>query len=111
MIPIEEKKQILAEVEADNGFMKAFVEDFLNDVPQDVQALEDALREEDHIRVERLAHSLKSVVGFFKALSTYELAKELEKLGREGNLKDGTNKFEELKISLDNLGKFLISTL
>ena len=111
MIPTEERNKIIATVHADNGFMKEFVGDFLADVHDDVQAIENALQKGDHTRMERLAHSLKSVVGFFKASTTFEMAKELEALGREGNLEDGALKLEELKASLEELKRLLVSTL
>ena len=111
MIPTEEKNQIITTVQADNGFLKEFVGDFLEDVQEDVQVLADAIQQYDHVRMERLAHSMKSVVGFFKATTAYNIAKELETLGREGNLEAGARKFEELKTSLEDLKQLLIATI
>ena len=111
MLPMEERNRILTSVQANNGFMKEFIEEFLHDVPKDIQAIEDAIVCHDARKLERAAHGLKSVVGLFQAMIPYEIARAMEELGKKGDFVAATEKLKELRSALDELNKLLVSTL
>lgn len=111
MFPTEERNRILTNVEADKGFMKEFVADYLHDIPHDVQAIEDAIVCRDGHKLERAAHGLKSVVGLFHAMIPYEIARDMEELGKRGDFVAATEKLKGLRVALDELNQLLRSTL
>ncbi len=111
MIPAEERQTILATIEADNGFLREFVEDFLHDISQDIEDLNDVIAKGDGKELERLAHSMKSVVGFFKAMTPYQMAKELEYLGKDNDFKEAHIKFDTFKATLEELKGILVAAL
>jgi len=109
MVHGEEREKVLATISADHGFMKEFIDDFLEDVPKDIQALEDAILARDGARLEMAAHGLKSVVGLFCAVQTYALAREMEDLAREGDFPGASVKLGELRVSIESLKQLLLS--
>lgn len=109
MLSTEERTRILSSVNADHGFMKEFVDDFLTDVPQDIAALERAISTQDAEGTERAAHGLKSVVGLFQAMGPYEIARDIESLGKEGDFTAARSKFNELVPAIDDLKSLLAS--
>jgi len=111
MLPTEERNRILSSVQADRGFMREFVEDYLHDVPQDIQNIEDAILAQDASKLERAAHGLKSVVGLFHAMIPYEIARDMEELGKAGDFIAATEKLKELRSAILELNKLLTSTL
>ena len=103
MLSQEDKTRIFNAVCADKGFMKEFVDDFIHDLPTDLTAIDDALQRRDPLALERAAHGLKSVVGLFQAMVCYDLARELEVMGKTSDFENAAQKFTELKSSLKDL--------
>jgi len=111
MLPVEERNRILSSVEANNGFMNEFVEDYLHDVPQDLENIEHAILERDADKLERSAHGLKSVVGLFQAMIPYEIARELEGYGKTGDFVAATEKLKQLRTAINELNSLLTTML
>mgnify|MGYP001358443633 CR=1 FL=1 len=111
IFPAEERNRILSSVEANGGFMREFVEDYLRDVPADIRKIEEAILARDADKLERSAHGLKSVVGLFQAMIPYEIARDLETFGKEGDFVAATLKFKELRGAIHELNNLLGSTL
>jgi histidine phosphotransfer protein HptB len=76
-------------------FINELIDAFLDDSPQMIQNMETAVATEDVESFRRNAHSLKSNAYTFGATELGELAKELERMGRESNLDIG-NRFAVL---------------
>jgi len=108
MLSTEDKSRILASIQADGGFMQEFIDDFLNDIPQDIAALDQAISDRDAQSTERAAHGLKSVIGLFQAMTAYEIARDIESLGKQGDLTAARIKFDELVPAIEDL-KFLLA--
>jgi len=71
-------------------FIDELIDTFLEDGPQQIDALKAALGSNDAGSFRRAAHSLKSNAATFGAQELAALAKELEDLGRAQNLMVGT---------------------
>lgn len=111
MLPMEERNRILASVQANNGFMKEFIEEFLDDVCEDIRTIEDAIVCRDAYKLERAAHGLKSVVGLFQAMIPYEIARDMEELAKTSDFVAATAKLTQLRAAIDELNQLLVSTL
>ncbi|PLY08913.1 MAG: hypothetical protein C0624_02805 [Desulfuromonas sp.] len=107
----EDRNRILSTVEDNNGFMKEFVEDYLHDIPQDMQNIEDAILQHDAVSLERSAHSLKSVVGLFQAMVPYNIARDMELLGKTKDFIAATERLKELRLAIAELNELLTETI
>lgn len=80
----------------DADFINELIDTFLEDAPRMLDELRRALVEEDAELFRRTAHSLKSNSYTFGALTLGGLAKELELIGREHQLKTVGDKLDQL---------------
>ena len=80
-------------------FINELIDAFLEDAPNMIQNMENALAVKDIESFRRNAHSLKSNANTFGAIELAALAKELEIMARENNLEVG-NRLEVLRESL-----------
>lgn len=92
----EELKQMSGE-----AFINELIDAFLDDAPKMIGQMEAALMTKDTESFRRNAHSLKSNANTFGATELAALAKELEMMGREGNLDVG----DRLEVLKDNFQK------
>lgn len=79
-------------------FINDLIDAFLDESPGMLAGIESALASGDAESFRRNAHSLKSNAATFGASDLAALARELEMMGREGNLEIGT-RLEALKES------------
>jgi two-component system sensor histidine kinase/response regulator len=85
-----------ANLEGDRDLLRELAHLFLDDLPQQMEAIRHAANPIQGHDLERLAHRLKGSVGNFAAKPAFQAAFQLEKMGREGN-------FEKLPQALDVL--------
>jgi CheY-like chemotaxis protein len=90
-------------VQGDRGLLKEIVETFLDECPQRLIDLRDSIRDGDHGLLQRAAHTLKGSMRYFGAAKAYDLADELESMGREGTVPETTQTVETLEAELDRL--------
>jgi histidine phosphotransfer protein HptB len=87
-------------------FINELIDAFVEDAPNMIQSMQDALDTRDTESFRRNAHSLKSNANTFGATELGALAKELELMGRENNLDVG-NRIEILKDSFAKVAEEL----
>jgi len=75
-------------------FINELIDTFLEDAPNMLKDLSQALTENNADLFRRTAHSLKSNANTFGALDFAELARELEFLGRDDKLNEVGDKFK-----------------
>jgi len=68
--------------EGDEDFISSVISVFLEEVPQDLQALESALSSNDYERVYQLAHKIKPNVDLLGMEQTRAAALEIETMGK-----------------------------
>ena len=73
-----------------DDFIGELIDAFLEDAPNMLDAMRTALETKDVESFRRNAHSLKSNANTFGAMELGELAKDLEAMGRDGNLEIGS---------------------
>ena len=97
----EELKQMSGE-----DFINELIDAFLDDAPNMLTNMQNALAVKDVESFRRNAHSLKSNANTFGALELSALARELEMMGKENNLDVG-NRLEVLKEAFTVVAKEL----
>ena len=84
--------------EGDQDFINSVVSVFLEEVPEDLSALETALEENNYQMVYRLAHKIKPNVDLLGMEQTRAAALEIETLGKsESNMEEIKRIFPSLK--------------
>jgi HPt (histidine-containing phosphotransfer) domain-containing protein len=88
--PLSIDPQSIADLRAlnpdDPNFLRELIELFLQDVPQRLQDLEQALARGDAPTLARAAHTIKGSSSNFGAARLCKLAQEIESEGKSGNL-------------------------
>jgi len=97
----EELKQI-----SGDDFINELIDAFLDDAPNMLNNMKNALEAKDVESFRRNAHSIKSNANTFGALELGALAKELEFMAKENNLDVG-NKLEVLNESYEKVAEEL----
>ena len=93
----------LARVGDDLELLQEITRLFLDDAPNMMSAIEQAIASQDADALGRSAHTLKGCVSNFGAAEAYEAALNLEKLGRTGDLDGAAAGMERLRRSLEDL--------
>ena len=93
-------------VDGDKGLLRSLVEDFLEDYPQHLEELENLIARNDSAKVERKAHSLKGSIGNFGVGEAYELAYQIETLGKESRLEEAADVLRKLEEQMNRIKAF-----
>ena len=91
---------ILAELRSATGdeFLGELIDTYCQETPQLIAALQTALTQGDAEGFRRQAHSIKSSSATFGATAFAALARELEMLGRDGNLGQAGSQVAQLVV-------------
>jgi signal transduction histidine kinase/DNA-binding response OmpR family regulator len=90
----------LARVEGDEALLWELVQVFLEEVPEQLNSMEQGLAAADFEVIERTAHTLKGELVYLGLAETADKAKALEYQGRERNLQAVAELFPEFKAQL-----------
>ncbi len=100
--PIDMKKA-LALVSGDRGFLEELLRDYLEDIPQRLENLEQAIADSDADTVRRTAHSIKGASTSLGTETLGELAKLLENNAASGNLVEAQELHQQIVASFTRL--------
>ncbi|MDD2337896.1 MAG: response regulator [Geobacteraceae bacterium] len=103
-----DREQALASVEGDLGLLKEVVNIFLEEYPNTMKEIRDAIDGADSHRLNRAAHSLKGLVGNFGASAAFETALSLEMLGKENDMSGALAAYSSLIEEMERLRKALM---
>lgn len=107
--PAIDLSRALESVDGDRNLLGELVEMFVEDISHQLKELEREIASEDMAKLEMSAHSLKGAVGNFGADAAYELAYELEEIGRQGQTEGAREVFNRLRSELERVNNFLIT--
>ncbi len=93
--------------DAGADFVGELVTIYCDETPQLIARLQQALAGYEAEAFRQAAHSIKSTSKTFGALALSELARELEMMGREGQLADAQVKVEQLLAEYDQVQQAL----
>ncbi len=90
--------------DGDEDFINSVISVFLDEVPQDLQGLENALQSGDYQQVYQLAHKIKPNVDLLGMEQTRAAALEIETLGKsEANMSEIQSVFPGLKKDIEQV--------
>ncbi len=90
-------------VEGDKELFQELIEDFLALFPKQLSEIGEVIQEGDPEQLEKRAHSFKGAVANFGAEAAYELAFELENLGRKSRLDNAPEVFNKLQKEMNHV--------
>jgi len=92
-----------ANLEGDRTLLSELALLFLDDLPPQMEAIHRAVEKKQTHDLERLAHRLKGSVGNFAAKPAFEAAFRLEKIARQGDLKQASQAVDALVCEISRL--------
>lgn len=106
-IPVQaqlfDREAALARVGDDEELLTELIKIFLDDYPNSMSAIDEAVAKHDPSRLERAAHTLKGAVANFGADAVVKEAYELEQQGRSGDLSHATENLTRLHETIRQL--------
>jgi CheY-like chemotaxis protein/HPt (histidine-containing phosphotransfer) domain-containing protein len=91
--------------------VRSLVKTFLADAPKTLSAIRSAIRKNDAETLARAAHSLKGTLSIFDARKAVAAARNLEAMGRAGNLQAAGNELRALEMEFTQLERDLLALL
>lgn len=92
--------EALSRVAGDEEMLRELAEIFLEESPDWLANIEASIADGEPEGVFRAAHDIKGSTEVFRAESAVQAAKQLEKMGRNGDLEDADEAFGALKAEL-----------
>jgi two-component system, sensor histidine kinase and response regulator len=93
----------------DAQLLRELIDIFLAEIPGWMANLGSAFQSGNSEQVQRLAHTIKGGVSTFAATPAYEIAFRMETLGREGNLAEAGQVWQDMQTVIERLKKALAS--
>jgi len=93
----------LTQVDGDEELLGELAKMLIDDLPAQRVALRNAVAQGDSNALERTSHALKGAVGNFGARCAYDRARDLEMIGRAGDVAHAEQGLEALEDALQNL--------
>jgi len=94
-------------VGGDEAFLIELIQTFLEDAPQDLTRMRQALESQDAALLRRAAHSLKSNSAEFGASALHQMCKQMEKMGKQGIFDGAAERVSEIESEYERVKKAL----
>lgn len=91
-----DKDEALEIIEDDEEFLKELAEIFINDAPEQMSEIKEAVYSQNSKDLTSSAHKLKGAVAYFGEKAAFKAAWKLEIMGRENRLDDVEQTYEVL---------------
>lgn len=98
-----DKDALFELVDHDSDFLATLVGTFLDDCPDYMDAIREAVEAGDAETLVREAHGLKGAAANMQAEAAQVAARRLEEIGRSGNLDRAPDALEELETEIERL--------
>ena len=103
-------KQVDELADGDVEFKETLVKAFVEEIPQDIQALEEAVNAKDHTLTYQMAHKMKPNFMMFGRSDLMELSLSIEKMGKAKQSFDTiTESVKELRVQTRVMVKAMIA--
>ena len=109
--PSFDRRVLLERTESDVELIRALVTVFLSDNPSLLGKIERALSAGDAAELERAAHTIKGALGVFGAEPARARAERMERMGRDGAVRDAAPELDELSSEVQALERDLRALL
>jgi HPt (histidine-containing phosphotransfer) domain-containing protein len=100
-----DKDEVMERVDGDIELLMDMVELFIADYLKLMSNIKNAITQKDSKELGRSAHTLKGSVSNFSANSVYEIALELETMGRNNDMSNAEEAYTDLEREMERLIK------
>ena len=105
--PVFDRDYALEITGGDTEFLKELADLFNADYPQKLAGISRAIEEKGFEAIDKTAHSLKGASGNLGLSHVYELAFEIEKMGKAENIEGIDKIYQELEEELERFKEFV----
>jgi HPt (histidine-containing phosphotransfer) domain-containing protein len=105
--PAVSTDELLERINGDLGFLSELLDVFRKDYPQQIQAVRQAITDDDASALQRVGHTLKGSLGNLAAPMASRIATDLESMGKSGNLARAGIRAAELEEELVRVAEIL----
>ncbi len=102
-----DKSDALKMIEDDEEFLRELAEIFINDVPEQMSEIKEAVISRNNEALEKSAHKLKGAVANFGRNATTDTAFKLERMAKDSKLDGVEEVYSSLVKDIENLMKAL----
>jgi two-component system, sensor histidine kinase and response regulator len=102
-----DKDEVMERVDGDIELLMDMVELFIADYPKLMSNIKNAIIQKDSKELGRSTHTLKGSVSNFSANYVYEIALELEMMGRNNDMSNAEEAYTNLESEIEQLIKAL----
>jgi signal transduction histidine kinase/DNA-binding response OmpR family regulator/streptogramin lyase len=102
-----DKDAALARVDGDERLLADMIAVFFDDYPRQIAALREAVSKQDPKSLERAAHSLRGALSNFGGTAAAEIAQDVERIARSGDLRTAEEICSQLDAELERLRRAL----
>jgi len=95
-------------VQGDEELLRELVSTFLEEIPRMLDTMRTAIDAHDSTSLQRAAHTLKGALGHFGAQGAYDLALQVESLGRNGDVAGAAEALPDLNQVMAQLTPVLV---
>ena len=106
-LDIDVLNALLDSVGGDHEFLQDLVETFFQDAPLQFSSMQTALEQNDPETFRRAAHSLKSNSASFGATHLAQICKQLEDIGKSGQLGSASPLLQDAEMEFDQVKEAL----
>lgn len=101
--PAIDRDTLIALLDGNPDLITTIVDSFLEDCPDYMEAIREAVETEDAQRLKREAHGLKGAAGSLRAEPASEAARVLEEMGHSDDFAEAEAALETLEQEIDRL--------
>jgi HPt (histidine-containing phosphotransfer) domain-containing protein len=98
-----DRDRLLEATGGDKNLARELVEILINEIPDSVARIDEAIKVGDFRKLQSNSHTLRGPLGTVGADREVELAQELEKMARLGDIGSAATVFEKLRTALKGL--------
>ncbi len=102
-LPIFDYDGVSTRLMGDGMLIKTIAEAFLKDLPDDVEKLENVIKERDLQQVTAMAHKIKGASANMGGIRLSHSAQLIEQAGKEGNIPSVIGELPRLKLQTNQL--------
>jgi CheY-like chemotaxis protein len=103
--------RVLSLLEGDREDLSGLIREFLKYFPDQMEAIKRNITDRNTSELAKTAHKLKGSISSFDAKRCFELALELENVGKSGNVSTASRIFDVLETEMARLKEYLINFL
>lgn len=108
-LPVYDRATALARMDGDPELLQEIVALFLDESPTLIEEIRQCIADRDPQRLERAAHKLKGAIGNFGIVESFEKAKQLEMIAKDGRWDRVPEAMAELEDALTRFKEALVT--